>query len=397
MSEYEYVYYNALINNIDSKSDDTFTHEPNLVFNEQKPDPIIKTCENYEFAIESFKLDLKTLPVIIPTIKYDETNTNYHDTIYKVTAEITKNNILYSYSQRVEFNPQDKTAVLPTMKNGFADYSTGYYNVYNYEWFITLVNKALKDAVYKLKTEVIPGLIPDTISDYSPYFTFDKGTKLISLFAPRADFDESNTAPMSICLNKALYRLFNSLPLQIKTESSVTLIDGVIGQSDPQQVMKINLKNFYLSNSVKLYTAPKLDGTIYESTSTAIEYLYVYQDYTTFDSWSPVESICINSNTIPVYKSLVSANHTYYNGIEDTTGSLNVYELSITDFKAGSYEGGILYSPNEKRWMNLNQQEELKNINLSVFYRSKLTGGLIPIQLNSGGSFSCKMVFRKPK
>ena len=29
---YEYVYYNALINNIDSKSDDTFTHEPNLVF-----------------------------------------------------------------------------------------------------------------------------------------------------------------------------------------------------------------------------------------------------------------------------------------------------------------------------------------------------------------------------
>ena len=68
---FEYVYYNALINNIDSKSDDTFTHEPNLVFNEQKPDPLIKNCEDYEFAIESFKLDLKTLPVIIPTIKYD--------------------------------------------------------------------------------------------------------------------------------------------------------------------------------------------------------------------------------------------------------------------------------------------------------------------------------------
>ena len=285
------------------------------------------------------------------------------------------------------------------MKNGFADYSTGYYNVYNYEWFITLVNKALRLAVYKLKTEVIPGLIPDTISDYSPYFTFDKSTKLISLFAPRADFDESNAAPMSICLNKALYRLFNSLPLQIKTETSVTLIDGVIGQSDPQQVMKINMKNFYLSNSVELYTCPKLDGTIYEhgGTNQTIEYLYVYQDYTTFDSWSPVESICINSNTIPVYKSLVSANHTYYNGVEDTTGSLNVYELSITDFKAGSYEGGILYSPNEKRWLNLNQQEELKNINISVFYRSKLTGSLVPVQLNSGGSASFKMVFRKPK
>jgi hypothetical protein len=93
----------------------------------------------------------------------------------------------------------------------------------------------------------------------------------------------------------------------------------------------------------------------------------------------------------------VSANHTYYDGIEDTTGSLNVYELLITDFKSGSYEGGILYAPNEKRYMNLNQLEELKNINISVFYRSKLTGALVPVQLNSGGSFSCKILFRKPK
>jgi hypothetical protein len=47
MSEYEYVYYNALTNNIDFESDDTCTHEPNLDFNEQKPDPIIKNCDKY--------------------------------------------------------------------------------------------------------------------------------------------------------------------------------------------------------------------------------------------------------------------------------------------------------------------------------------------------------------
>jgi hypothetical protein len=222
------------------------------------------------------------------------------------------------------------------MKNGFTEYSTGYYYIHNYEWFITLENKVLRDAVYKLKTEVINDVIPDTISEYAPYFTFDKGTKLILLFAPRSNFDESNKSPMSICLNEPLYRLFYSLPLQIKTESSLTLIDGVIGESEPQQVMKINMKNFYLSNSVKLHTAPKLDGTIYESTSTTVECSYVYGDYSTFDSWTPVEFICINSNSIPVYKSLVSANHTYHNGIEDTAGSLNVYELSITFFKAGS-------------------------------------------------------------
>jgi hypothetical protein len=93
----------------------------------------------------------------------------------------------------------------------------------------------------------------------------------------------------------------------------------------------------------------------------------------------------------------VSANHTFYNGVEDASGSLNIYELSISDFKSGSYESGLLYSPFEKRWMNLNQLEELKNINISVFYRSKLIGALVPVQLNSGGSASFKMVFRKPK
>jgi hypothetical protein len=44
----------------------------------------------------------------------------------------------------------------------------------------------------------------------------------------------------------------------------------------------------------------------------------------------------------------VSANHSLINGIESSKGSLNVYELSITDLQNGSYEGGIIYSPNEK-------------------------------------------------
>jgi hypothetical protein len=45
----------------------------------------------------------------------------------------------------------------------------------------------------------------------------------------------------------------------------------------------------------------------------------------------------------------------------------------------------------------MDQQKELKNINLGVFYRSKLTGALVPVKLNSGGSFSIKFLFRKPK
>jgi hypothetical protein len=108
-----------------------------------------------------------------------------------------------------------------------------------------------------------------------------------------------------------------------------------------------------------LNTSPKLDGTIYESASVQVECLGVYQDYSTFDSWSPVEFIVIASNTIPIEKSIVYANHSSINVVDSSKGSLYVYKLIITDFKSGSYEGGILYSPNEKKLVKYGPTERI--------------------------------------
>jgi hypothetical protein len=44
------------------------------------------------------------------------------------------------------------------MRNGYADYASGFYNIYNYKWFILLVNTALRNAMYKLKTQVVNNL-----------------------------------------------------------------------------------------------------------------------------------------------------------------------------------------------------------------------------------------------
>jgi len=120
---YEYVYYNALIKNIDQESADTYSHEPYFIFNEMRDGPIITDCEDYDMAIESFKVDLKTLPVIILTIKYNELNENPRETIHKVSVEVKHQNLLYSYSEHIEFLNQDKTISLPSMKNGYAYYA----------------------------------------------------------------------------------------------------------------------------------------------------------------------------------------------------------------------------------------------------------------------------------
>ena len=68
MSRYEFVYYNALINNIDSNS--TFHHEPRLVFDEQRDGALIRNCEDYDMSIANFKVDLKCLPTLYSSQHY---------------------------------------------------------------------------------------------------------------------------------------------------------------------------------------------------------------------------------------------------------------------------------------------------------------------------------------
>ena len=72
MSNYNYVYYTAQINNDGSKSPTNYTNEePNFEFKEDRKVPIIQNTEEYMMAVESAMFDLKTLPVFIPTIKYN--------------------------------------------------------------------------------------------------------------------------------------------------------------------------------------------------------------------------------------------------------------------------------------------------------------------------------------
>ena len=43
--------------------------------------------------------------------------------------------------------------------------------------------------------------------------------------------------------------------------------------------------------------------------TTKTAHLVVYQDYETLTSWTPVESITITSNNMPIKSSIISNNH----------------------------------------------------------------------------------------
>ena len=412
MTSFDFEYYNLSLNNIDSETGDQFSHEPDLVFSEERDTAIIKNTEEYQFSIENFKLDLKTLPTFIPTIR-----TNFDLSADEATRLIQQNTTIYSVgieykhtdgirylgTSRVIFQPQDLRKSVPSFTDGYANYKSGYYNIYNYEFFISrCINPAIKNAIIALKDVLSSYGIDNTfINNDIPYIIFDKPTQIISLLAPATNFNGQSGVVdkpfLSIILNKPLYRLLNTLPMTIQEDTFKTLdIDGV--QVDRSlEGFKLNLTNFGMVTSTNESYPPQIDGTIKFYQNNGPDYLVIYQDYSTFDSWSPIESIVFCSSTIPVKSSMRSANHSYINGIETTKGSTNIIELELTDFKSGNYTGGIIYNPTEKRWINLLQQQELRKISINVYYRSKLNGDLVPIQLNSGGSFSMKMVFRKPK
>ena len=217
-----YLYYTALINNDGSTIPSIESNvEPDFVFMEDRTVSLLDNPEEYEVAVQSCMLDLKTLPVFIPTIKYNTspTDTQKKETIYEVTLEYDG----YSVTTPIYYEPQDQTISLPNFINGYANYKSGYYNLYNYEFFFTMVNEAIRTTFLKLIDVITSyqGTLPTGFSNLAtsgnyeiPYFIFDKESSLIFLNSPKATFSDSNSSHVNIMLNRALYRLFNSLPFK---------------------------------------------------------------------------------------------------------------------------------------------------------------------------------------
>jgi hypothetical protein len=346
-------------------------------------------------------IDLKTLPVFIPTIKYNTNPTDIQktETIYEITLVYD----IYSATTPVYFEPQDETISLQNFVNGKANYKSGYYNLYNYEFFFTMVNTAIRTTFLKL-IDVIKsyfgGTLPTVFSNLAsttdiyeiPYFIFDKESSLIFLNSPKSTFSDSNSSHVNIMLNRALYRLFNSLPFKLQNKSFNTL-DGITQITTTKTLFKLNLSNFKQANEVEIFSHLS-NGN---SASTKTTHMLIYQDYETLSSWSPVESIVIVSPNFPINSHAVSADIDYVNGFPTVIGDVR-HESEIMEISTNSPIPSIIYEPKEYRFMSMKQTDSgLTNIIFKVYYRFKNDGSLIQVKTNLGGSFSLKLMFRKIK
>ena len=143
-----------------NNSTDFTSKAPQLSFEETRTQPFLDgTADDYFVAIARFSIQTgETLPALIHAI--DTTQTDINRTVYKIT-------LMYkgvSAGATIIYTPQPShDQVKPPKGPNGQDFSGNYYYIYNYQDWITMVNRALLTAHILLISHVrgTPGLAND--------------------------------------------------------------------------------------------------------------------------------------------------------------------------------------------------------------------------------------------
>ena len=371
----DYVYYDVVVSNIQS----TTTAPTDFYYNDNRTQPYIKCPEDYALTILRFTLDTALVPVFIPTIAQNtpRVGDGSEQTIYSVTLSYQGQDV-QSY---VYWRPQDQSAPIPApttnTPNNVQDNSGGYYNCYNYSWWIYLVYLALKDA-----WEGIQALFPDDPliqAGHSPLITWDSSSSSAVMYYENELFDSGNPDGVSVYMNAPLYSLFSSFVARIE------------GYTNVQYGRNVRL---LMTNTGNIDYVPITNPNDPEDVWYAIP---VYQEYSTISAWSPIVSMVFTSATLPIEPNQVSTPLIFNNGEVITSSNNNAISNIITDLVSdtGNYRPNLVYLPTaENRYIHLYGNRPLTNLDLQIFYKLR-TGDLIPFKLQSGGSATMKIAFVK--
>jgi hypothetical protein len=402
------VYYNgSIINNktaIDTGAD------PIVRFIETRDIPLVKDCSKYQFSIVRFTMNGpgRDIPLFIPLIKVGAENptNNINLTIYSCSLDLNvsyiRGGITYTNSftttQSVIWEPEytDLSVASPplpsTCQTG-QDISTRYYYCNTYTWWVSLVNKALRNCVTDLQTQFnawwiatvpAPFQPPPTLGTKAPQMTYNPTTNLFSIYAPTYSFGfENRTAPAT-------------------DDEEATLYFG-----ENLYGMFANFKSIYrnLSNrrTVEIYIEDILDGAN-TVTYGGVNYFLTIQDYeSTSMLWSPVESIVFCSGLLPVVNEATSDPIRFGDGndtvLQTTISAFSpiVTDVAVFQTNGSGYKSYLEYAPTaEYRMASMSRSKTaINSIDIQVYWKNRLTGELTPVQMYNGSSVSIKIMLRK--
>jgi hypothetical protein len=332
--------------------------------------------EDYYMSIIRFTLDTATLPIFIPTIQTNplvNPSGDLNQTIYSFQFSY---NGIFSDEIFITWLPQNTFLSAPpfiTINSiSIQDSSTGYYYCYTFEYFISLINKQVKEAfdAFAAANPTIPA------TAVAPVFAWDGSTNIARIMFEES-FLTTNATPIYFYMNSPLYDIFGSL-------NALRL-----GYNDVGRNFQIIVENYAGFNSYSY-----LDVI----TNTTYNVIEVIQEYPTISAWSPISSIVFTSNTIPIVSNQVSKPTVFTQGnILGNFGNNSNFQQIITDMVTddGFYKPNIVYNPTaEYRLIELQGNTPLTNFDVSIFWKNKI-GVLTPFYLGSGCCCTLKVLFTK--
>lgn len=324
-------------------------------------------------------------------------------------------------------SPVGSKTNLPLAQQEITDYYYGY--TYNH-WLICLNNAltlAWQDATNAAVTDLTASGFTSSVIPRCPRFEYDEVTKLFSLYCDV----NSSASPQVISggfqvtsfvgMNTNLEGLMTNFDTQYYGDS--ILINSTLSVPNPTPaitgpyVPQGSSITYYPENiiavrnksgtNIQLSVDPST-GLGYTSAPSSRQLSYITyvitQDFQSTGSlWSPIADIVLTTTSIPVRNEFVTAPSKFgFGNLGSAAAQGTAIQAVICDFQVQSsqtsddFRGYLKYEPNIHKIVKLApSKDELKSIDIQVWWKYRLTNELIPLRIYNLGTITVQLMFRR--
>lgn len=400
----------------------------------------------------------RDLPLFCPSIAVGQTNVNLTNYAMAITLQQSWTTnlgvITFNISPAITpviYVPEIINTVLAPTPNApllVQDLSTRYYWCLTYQHWLDTINTTLDTAhaalyaAFQVAWAAYPGLTdPFPFANFTafaatcqtPQITYNETGKIFTIFGDSDGYGQrlepftvlpyvaGTAVPATRPLNRlffntnmaGLFANFSGLYRNTTTIAAIT-INQVVYPAFPLAVpagyvREMIFSNEFYSNVVDYRLTPYGGAAPLGYVPIAKQKVYykLVQDYKSVDSlWSPISSIVFTTSLLPIKFEAASQPNILGTGNlgDSAPTSRSAFTPIITDVALDTALGGaddyrqfIYYAPAaEYRMSDLSpSKQEIRNIDVSVFWKFRLTGELFPINMFNLSSVSIKMMFRK--
>lgn len=410
------IYYDLdVVNTFNPAVNETFTPQSNrLTFTEVRSSPILDNPSDYFLSIVRFSLDTAgSMPIMIPQIDLEQTLASPdfpNETIYYVSMKYDDgvNPVVYQ-KKRLIFVPQSFTQTglggtpqPPTFPLSLISATGNYYWLNSFQYFISMINKALSDCYDLIFTIINDPLGPykatlpaDITAGNKPYMLWNNDDNKGTLCFPNITPFSWKQEPLSTGNAKLFLYFDNQLQILFSSFESI-LVSNFL---DPTVVgINADKANYLIQNFSKYNSNFEAGGA--GTGLPPYDILRMEQPYGTGATMSPIQSLVFNTSLIPILPQLIGVPRLVRENISNSSGQNDNISNEITDLvvnvtRGDEYFPAVLYLPTaEYRLIDLNGNAPISAIQISVQWKD-IYGIYHDFFLQNNCNCSLKVMFRR--